>query len=186
MNRSKVWTVLHEAGRWQDMRRPLPEIQRRFNRDHYGEVNGYLVLKIDKLGVEKRGIILRNPADLWLSITTWHSQEKWRRNRLQKWNEDFNRIMTWMPHLLRLAESGRYFVIEFERMVRSQSYLRSILRHFEIDDVKISKKLIETKINASPDVIKRTRLEIFKPRIRDSIKRLTENYLQRTETIFGK
>ena len=180
MNKSSIWTVKHEAGNWQDMRQPVQEIQKRFSEDFYGEVNGYLRFMIDKLNVEKKGIILRNPADLWFSITTWHSKNK------QKWMNDFNQLVRVIPHLLRLAESGRYYVIEFERMISDRDYLKEVFKHFGIDDIRVTKSMLDTKINATPNVIRRTSWDDFKPQTRDKILKLAVNYQRRIDKIFGR
>lgn len=186
MNKSKIWTVKHEAGNWKDMRRSPQEIQKRFNRDYYAEVNGYLRFMIDDLNVEKKGIILRNPVDLWLSITTWHSQAKWRRTLQQKWAHDFNQLMAAIPHMLRLAESGRYFVIDFDRMVKSRNYLKEIFKYFGVADVRVTKSMLDTRVNSTPTVIRRRTMGDFKPKIRKAIFMLNEHYQVRTRRIFGK
>ena len=184
MNKSDMWTVKHEAGDWRDMRRPWQEIQRRFNRNYYGEVNSYLRFIVDKLNVEKKGIILRNPVDLWMSITTWHNHPGRGRTIRQKWNDDFNQLIKVIPHLLRLAESGQYYVIEFERMIKDLDYLKDIFKYFGIDNVRMTKKILETKVNSASNMNRRTSWNDFKPHIKESILKLAENYQIRTDEIF--
>lgn len=186
MNKSEIWTVKHEAGNWKDMRRPPREIQKRFNQNYYAEVNGYLRFMIEDLKVEKKGIILRNPVDLWLSITTWHSQAKWRKTLQQKWMHDFNQVMKAVPYLLKLAESGRYFVIDFDRMIKNRNYLKEIFKYFGVTDVKVTKKMLDTKVNSTPTVIRRRTMGDFKPKIRRAILMLNEHYQRRASKIFGK
>lgn len=183
MNKSEKWTVIHEAGRWHDMKRPVEEIQKRFHEDYYGEVNGYLRFVIDKIKCEKKGIILRNPVDIWLSITSWHNQERWANRRKKKWNEDFRATIRAIPHLLELAESGKYYVISFERMTTELEYLRDIFEYFGIDDVDVNHEMLTTKINEAPEET-RTSWKDFSPKIKDEILKLNDDYLRRIEKIF--
>jgi len=171
MNKSKKWTVT------------VPEIQKRFNRDFYGEVNSYLRFIIDKIECEKKGIILRNPIDLWLSITSWHSQERWASILKKKWNQDFRDIQKAIPHLLNLVESGNYHVISFRRMTTDLGYLRNIFEYFGVDNVEVDEKMLTTKVNAAPERL-RTSWEDFDHEIRAKIMRLNDEYLRRTEKIF--
>lgn len=169
MNKSKKWTVLHEPGKWYDPKHSAEEIQKRFNRNYYGEVNCYLRFVIDKIKCEKKGIILRNPIDQWLSFTSWHNRKKWGR--------DFKIFMRAIPHLLKLAETGEYYVISFERMITELGYLKAIFEHFEIDDVDVNDKMMNTKINAAPEE-SRTSWEDFSPEIKDKIFSLNDDYLR--------
>lgn len=183
MNRSKKWTVLHEIGKWRDMQRSIKEIQGRLNKNFYGEVNGYLLHLFERLRADKKGIILRNPIDLWFSITTWHSQAAWAAKKKEKWQWDFNRLMQTVPRLLNLAESGKYFVIEFDRMVTEKEYLKNIFDYFGIDDVKVTKQMVESKINQSPLPF-RTTWDDFSWKTKNAIEALNEAYLRRTDLIF--
>ena len=185
MNISETWTVKHEAGRRHDMTRPRKVIQARFNHDHYGEVNGYLRFIIDNLAVEKRGIILRDPAELYLSITTWHSQPKRQSVLKKKWKGDFIEVTKAIPYLLTLAESGRYFVIDFHRMVSDREYLKGIFAHFGITDIRVTKEMIDTRINKTPDEVRRTTWSDFNPGVKDAMLRLSGNYQKRVDKIFG-
>lgn len=183
MNKSKKWTVTHEAGKWHDMKRPVEEIQKRFHEDYYGDVNGYLRFVIDKIECGKKGIILRDPVDIWFSVTSWCSQERWA-NRIEKmWRQGFRGTIKAIPHLLRLAESGEYYVISFKRMTTELEYLQGVFEYFGIDDVDVNNEMLTTKINESPKEL-RTSWKDFSPEIRDAILNLNDDYLKRTEKIF--
>lgn len=184
MNKSKRWTVLHEAGKSHDRECSAEEIQKRFDRNYYGEVNGYLRFVIDKIECEKKGIILRNPIDQWLSITSWHNQKKWSQNLKDKWRSDFRSIRLAISLLLKLAETGEYYVISFERMTTELGYLKAIFEYFEIDDVDVNDEMMNTKINAAPEKSK-TSWESFSPRIKDIIFNLNDDYLRRIKEIKG-
>jgi len=163
-----------------DLTRPVSEIQKRFNQDYYGEINSYLRFVIDKIECEKKGIILRNPIDLWLSITSWHSQKRWASILKKKWNQDFRDVQKAIPHLLNLAESGNYYVISFKRMTTDLGYLQGIFEYFGVNDVEVDEKMLTTKINASPSELK-TRWEDFDIEIRKKISALNDEYLRRNK-----
>jgi hypothetical protein len=185
MNKSEKWTVLHEAGRWHDMKRTPKELNKRFARNYYGEVNGYLRFISDRIRVEKRGVILREPEELWFSITTWHKWLPLKIKQHEKWMSDLAGIKRAIPHLLNLVESGRYYVINFERMTTEKEYLKDIFLHFGIDDVKVTRSMLYTKINRVPEGVERTTWADFGPKVKDEIMRLKDMYLKRTEKIFG-
>jgi len=182
MNKSKKWTVLHEARKWHDLNCSAEEIQQRFNQEYYGEVNGYLRFVIDKINCEKKGIILRNPIDQWLSITSWHNHNKWACGLEKKWYSDFKMFRRAIPYLLKLAETGEYCVILFERMITELEYLKAIFRYFEIDDVDVNDEMMNTKINATSEKSK-TSWEDFSPRVKNIIFSLNDHYLKRIKKI---
>ena len=184
MNKSKKWTVLHEGGKYHDLKRSTEEIQKRFNWEYYGEVNGYLRFVIDKIECGKKGIILRNPIDLWLSITSHHNQKKWTCGLKKKWYSDFKYLRQAIPLLLKLAESGNYYVISFERMVTELEYLKAIFEHFEIDDVDVNDEMLKTRINEIPERLK-TSWGDFNPRVKNIIFSLNDSYLKRIKKIKG-
>jgi hypothetical protein len=177
MNKSRKWTVLHEAGYWHDLKRAPKELNKRFAKDYYGEVNGYLRFVADKIKVNRRGVILRDPEELWMSVTTWHSQDKWRPKLKEKWAQDFRWAKRTTPHLLGLADSGRYRVILFDRMISDVEYLRDIFTDFGIDDIDVTEEMIKTKINAAPANVRRTTWDDFSVEIRREIERLRDIYL---------
>ena len=184
MNKSKKWTVLHEAGKWHDLKRSAEEIQKRFNREYYGEVNSYLRFVVDKIDCEKKGVILRNPIDLWLSITSWHNQEKWANRRGKMWRADLRFIRQAIPLLLKLAETGEYYVISFNRMITELEYLKNIFEYFGVRDVVVDNKMLKTRINKTPER-RKTSWEDFSPRIKRLIFNLNDNYLERIKKIKG-
>ena len=184
MNKSKKWTVLHEVENYHDLKRSAEEIQKRFNREYYGEVNGYLRFVIDEIGCEKKGIILRNPIDQWFSITSWHNHNKWTCGLEKKWYSDFKYLRQAIPLLLKLAETGEYYIISFERMTTDLRYLKAIFEHFEIDDVDVNDEMMNTKINTAPKK-SRTSWEDFNPRIKKIIFSLNDLYLKRIKKIKG-
>ncbi len=49
----------------------MDQVNDRFDRDNYGEVNSFLRYILLDLGVKKKGVIRRNPADVFISICNW-------------------------------------------------------------------------------------------------------------------
>ena len=175
MNLSKKWTVMHEPGGPGDLRRRAEEIQKRLDRDYYGEVNSLLRFVSDELKVEKRGLILRSPVDLWFSITTWHARQK------HRWPGDLADMKRTIPHLLDLALSGHYRPIFFESMISSDFYLQNILADFGIDDVEITPEILKKKINQNLPGVRRTAWKDFNVETRLEIQRLAGMYATRLE-----
>jgi len=173
MNLSKRCTVEHEPGGPMDARQQAGEVQKRFDHDYYGEVNSLLRFVSDDIKVDKRGLILRSPIDLWFSITTWHAQQR------HKWPGDLADMKRTIPHLLNLAESGRYRVIYFEQMVSDEGYLRDIFTDFGIHDVEITPELLKKKINQSPSNARRATWADFGVRTRLEIQHLADMYAMR-------
>ena len=184
MNLSPTWTVLHEGPdtRSKHITR-VDLIQRRFRRDHYGEVSGYLVQFIDKLKLGRRGVILRDPAEAWLSITTYHSAT-YTDNLKSKWKHDLLRLKRDTPQVLKLAESGKYVVIDFRRMTTDPQYLGRVLRLFGVDDVEVTAEMVARKVNASPKTVRRTSWADFSREVRNDVQRLGDAYLRRSEAVF--
>lgn len=144
MNRSKLWTVEHEPkGQWNfksDIG-GIHSIRERFNRDYYGEVNSYLRFKADKIEVEKYGIILRDPIEIWLSITNRHPENRWMADL-----EDLERSII---RLLYYSMKKEFLSISFKRIIKDKRYLENIIKHFGIEDIEITDEILNTKINAT-------------------------------------
>jgi len=150
MNKSKVWTVEHEptmaaAVRAFRIRHPLimdaRHVQPRFNREHYGEVNSYLRHVLLDLDVARRGVIIRNPYDILVSVANWKSL-----NALN--NELLYTFALGFRDLHRAVEAGAQ-LIRFERMTTDAGYLQQTLVDFGITDVRVTPDNLQTKINTA-------------------------------------
>jgi len=149
MDKSKRWHVKHEAKT--DLKHvwipPQPSriqlIQRRFNRqEYYGEVNWLLLYHSEHMKLGQRGIIFRDPVEVWISLCNmWGSAR--RANRLIYHFYPFYR------QLASLAASGRYHIISFRQMTTSGKYLRRVLNDFGINDVEITPEMLKKKIHAT-------------------------------------
>ncbi|MHA1395738.1 MAG: hypothetical protein ACTSRZ_19735 [Promethearchaeota archaeon] len=143
MNQSKVWTVGHEPKKANDLKIDILHIQKRFNQDHYGEVNSYLRYKVDEIKVAKKGVILRDPAEIWLSIANRHPKERWK--------VDLEDLEKSIIRLLYYSTKKEFLSISFKLMIQDKDYLDEILKYFGIKDVNITDEILNTKINATKE-----------------------------------
>ena len=173
MNRSKKWTVLHEAGRAPGRPdfgpRSLADIQQRFNRDYYGEVNGFLRFRARDLKVEKMGVILREPVDHWISI----ANQKLPKTR-EKCIVQIDNLEKTLHELDFLAKRGAR-KIHFAPMVSDLAYLKEVFAYFEIPDVELTPSMQTTKINAT-NIKKYYSLTDFEPFVQKEVLRLQGIY----------
>ena len=155
MNRSKVWDVRHEPrGSWDAGTHPVGHrmpnhhgrprkrmpvgIQQAFDAPHYGEVNSYLRYWFRLIDGVRRGIIIRDPRDVVVSVANRHPLPG-------PHIEDF--VHCWWE-LLRWSFRASVLQIDFRRMTEDPQYLDGVLRHFDITDVHISADDVATKVNA--------------------------------------
>ena len=138
MNKSKQWTVLHEPRPSRNFME-AKDCGHRFKQSYYGEVNPFLrflTYQIKELGVEKIGVIWREPKDV---LTTW----KKRSSRYTERELDLH--LKYGVLLLEDLEKQGYVdrVISFDFMIRNKEYLHSILYSFGITDVPIDQLSLE-------------------------------------------
>jgi len=142
MNLSKQWTVLHEVGYDKDM---IPgwtrKIQKRLERDYYGEISSQFRFSVRNLTVDKKGVIFRDAEDLVLSNMNWRPE--------RKSSLVIDIIKMGLTELVYLVQCENAMPISFELMTTSVPYLQSILYMFGITDVRITPEIISTKINAN-------------------------------------
>lgn len=177
MNRSAVWTVRHEGVRkGMAPQKYAEKIQRVFDRNNYGEVSYYLQFVIPKLRLWRRGIVLRRPSDVWLSITTYRAATFGAERAVATLDADLRKMKRGVPHLLALAKSPKYAVIDFERMTTDAAYLGRIFRHFGVADVAVTEEMVRSKINASPESPQRKTWADFSPEAKAAIDKLDALY----------
>lgn len=149
MNLSSVWTVEHEPrGAFDEDAvdhlskcQPLPNsIMEAFNRDYYGEVNSRLRFWFEKLPVEKKGIIIRNPKEVVISIANRNYTLDKIETTIKKFGFYYNTFHFWLRDTSILK-------IDFSRMTNDTIYMENILDTFDIYDVNISEYIIKRKIN---------------------------------------
>ncbi len=159
MNKSPVWTVEHEppgSEPWVALEEahpfevpPLEDLQARFNRDKYGEVNSYLRYVIHDLDVASKGVLLRNPRDIALSAYNRKYDEF--ASGKDPPEAQIQRVNAALKAVDRCVEAGM-FVIRFERMVGDRDYLQQVLEEFGVDDYRVTEKDVNRRINPNPKV----------------------------------
>lgn len=132
MNESKKWCVRHEPS----SSISLKNIQPRFNRENYGEVNSFLRFCFKDLKVSKKGIILRSSKEIILSAS---NRKFFNKDLIFKIKEALllldNYIISGIP----------YF--KFKLFVSDVDYCKKLLNYFDIYDVKITEPKIRKKRN---------------------------------------
>lgn len=171
MNMSDSWTVHHEPGPSR-YRIPATEVQHRFDRDKYGEVNSLLRHAIFDLRVEKKGIILRNPLDIMLSVA--NKKRSISMSKLRQIDEGLGLID-------KAVEEGMY-VIRFEKMTTEVTNYLSILHHFGINDMDhlVTPALLSRKFN-----YKKTKKYHNFEDLPDHAKQMAEKYNWFIEKYYG-
>jgi|SaaInlV_100m_DNA_2_1039680.scaffolds.fasta_scaffold00307_3 hypothetical protein len=140
MNRSEVWTVLHEPGI--QRKAPIEKVQPRFQKDFYGEVNSYLMNVFKDLEVEKKAILIRHPHDVFLSA--YNRRPKFKCETVVPFMKEHYTILD------SYLEEG-IKMIRFEKMTTDIVYLQSLLDDFEINDVEICQEDLDIKINTNKE-----------------------------------
>ena len=145
MDKSKAWEVKHEPG--PPIIPPdheLKNVQKRFDSEtkryeHYGEVNSLLRYMMGQLRVDKKGIIIRDPIEVWISIAN--------RRHSKTWLSALVDYEATIQEFRELRRDGRILIIDFRKMTTDKDYLSSLLKFYGINDVKISGGLIRKKMN---------------------------------------
>lgn len=168
MNKSAQWTVLHEPPVSRD-RVSAAEVQERFNRDWYGEVNSYLRWCFADVDVDKRGIIIRNPTMILASASNR------RPPTLEAQRLSVDRIVDNLHILVRHIARHDVRLIRFEKMTTDVNYLKGVLRDFGITDHEPMQENMTTRVNqnARPSVYEELPREI-----RDSFVERAEFFLK--------
>lgn len=146
MNRSPTWTVRHEPRPRHDVRSLEGFSGRaRFNRHRYGEVNSRLRWVLMDIPVRRRGVIIRHPSSLWLSIYNKRASQG-RASDGQHYENILRAYGDALSMLDRYVRMGAT-LIRFERMTRDLNYLRRVLDSFGIHDVELSQDIMLRKVN---------------------------------------
>lgn len=139
MNKSKQWTVKHEARGYEDKRRDnYNNIQVAFQQPYYGEVNCYLYFYLDRLQADKVGIITREPKEIYLSMANRRDYEALK-GRIKELNIFYTKIL---PQYY-----DKVKIIEFSKITTDIDYLENTLLYFGINDVDMESIDLSRKIN---------------------------------------
>jgi len=149
MNKSKIWTVKHEPGssgveNYTSVK-SIEQTYKRFEiyKDHYGEVNSMLRRIFINFPVRKKGLLIRNPYDIYLSIANR------RQNTERRYLDEFIESLGIISHAL--SEDKKIKKIEFEKLVTDVVYAQETLKWFGINDVVVVEEDIKTKVNHTKD-----------------------------------
>jgi len=141
LNSSHQWEVVHEVTK-NEHNTDYREVQKRFDRDYYGEVNSYLRHTITELQVMRRGTIIRNPREIFVSMANM-------RNFVPFVASDhLNSSLSALDRYIRMVNDQK--VIRFELMTQDDSYLQEIAEYLGVTDVAIADCDTKTKVNAIP------------------------------------
>tara|TARA_B100000287_G_scaffold372418_1_gene371020 strand:+ start:49 stop:666 length:618 start_codon:yes stop_codon:yes gene_type:complete len=181
MNKSSDWEVLHEPTGYWDYETSLewkatlpPDIQSRFQKDNYGEVNSMLCNWFLDVDVKKRGLIFRNPTDIMLSVANRKSPEnfiEYSKDIL----ETYERFETYIKAYDLLGDEYNIHIINFEKMVSDIKYCQSILEHYGITDINVTGDILEKKVNQTHQKIY-TDMSQFDDKIKLNITKTNEIY----------
>jgi len=172
MDLSPTWTVTHEGGeKWIELRKSAQAIQKRFGRDYVGDVSNYTRFAIADLDVRRKGVILRSPKEIWISLDAKRKSAYGGKAPASKRAQDFRRFREAIPHVLNLARRPDILAIDFKRMTSDVAYLQGIFDYFGIDDVTITQSMVDVPINNAPGV-ERVTLKSFGEAIRTEVRRL--------------
>ena len=149
MNKSEEWTVEHEPRFSRDEK--LKDsvgyhtlVEKDFI-DYYGEVNTYMRFHIEKMRVQRKGLLLRDPLDVFLSV----ANRKYQNTHLVYISE----IEYWYNQFFRLIDSNENIKpISFVKMTSDLDYLDDVIKHFGIMDVNISEDVIKKKVNPNRSI----------------------------------
>lgn len=140
LNKSKKWSVIHEYQNDFLYEKLVNRVRARFLQENYGEVNSYLrQIAKDIDTVNKLGVIIRNPVDIFLS--TYNRKPT---ISIDKIISHLNNE-TFLP-LHNLICNHNVKIIRFDLMTSDINYLIEIARYFGIDDLDVTMLSLD-KIN---------------------------------------
>jgi hypothetical protein len=160
MNKSKIWKVAHEPNGGVVTKDNLL----RFNDDYYGEVNSMMRHHFNNITVGKKGVIIRNPKDIYMSLLNRNKNDLEIFKTLDELNKYYKLFLEWV-------ESDDIVRIDFDKMVRDVNYLTSILEEFGITDVPITTDIINKKVNINK-VIKYKSFDTLPTKYKDAFNKL--------------
>jgi hypothetical protein len=141
MNRSESWTVEHEPWPLYNMHEVMDQVHARFDRENYGEVNSFLRYILLDLGVNKKGVIRRNPADIFISICNWED------GFIEELPEKIDFIKRSFEAVDRAFEADGIYPIAFEKLTTDPDYTNQVIADFGIKDVVLTKEDLAMKIH---------------------------------------
>lgn len=179
MDKSETWTVKHEPGvpgiENYTTAESINDTLKRFEFNHYGEVNSMLRRIFIHLPVAKRGLLIRNPYDVYLSIANRKQATE------RKFIDEFKESLGLINYALS-KKNFKVIKIEFEKLVTNIDYAKMVLKWFDIDDVEIKKEDIITKVNFTKEKNRKYKtIKDLPPDVRKEIMIASERFLENRE-----
>jgi len=142
MNISNKWTVMHEPRGDRDAARDnIEEIQKTFDYENtYGEVNSRLRHYIGKIKVDKVGVILRDPKEIFVSMF-------WRNASLEVMKDKINSLKKFNKEIMPSLDKD-IVRIDFKKMVSDINYLQGVMKTFDVDDIP-TRAIVFAPINST-------------------------------------
>lgn len=108
----------------------------------YGEVNSGLKFCLPQISVDRKGVILRDPKEVYLSVIN-------RRNEINNKEayyiyREYNMFISWL-------EINDIIFVSFKRMVSESQYISKITEQFMGTTPKLSEVKLQKKINRNPN-----------------------------------
>jgi len=137
MSRDPRWNIWHEPRGKEDEEffncLSVPsKIQRAFKQDFYGEVNSRLRFYVDRINVDDKGIIIRNPKDIFLSTMN-------RGKDAYKMARDIFLAYQFFNTL------NDVLFIDFSKMVSDKDYLENVIKYFGVQPIVDMKPVNKNK-----------------------------------------
>lgn len=152
MNNSKQWIVNHEPrGNKDEIEKnnknyPNEVLNHIFSKPYYGEVNSYLRFHFMRIKTDKKGILLRSPKKIFLSVMN-------RKNYDQHYKQFANDISAWYDIFSTILTTDRQITpIIFEKITTDVNYLEKTLYKFNVKDVTITNNLLDKVVNANKSI----------------------------------
>ncbi len=133
MNKSTQWTVLHEPNNSSN----VEEIQNRFSKEYYGEVNSYLRWYASKIKVDRKGVLIRNPLEILIS--TFNHKGECNKVYIYRISESL--------YLIDELVKNDSQIIYFKSLINNPIYCQQIIKDFGINDVDVKEEDIKLKKN---------------------------------------
>lgn len=136
------WRVLHEpAGKADALPGQVERIQERFDdaTEPYGEVNSHLRHHACNVRVDAYGLLLRDPAEVWVSIANRKPERLWA-HLLADYEASVDAFF-------QLARRNGAVVIDFHRAVRNPRYLGVAAECLMATEWEVPKSVFEERCN---------------------------------------
>jgi hypothetical protein len=138
LNSDPNWTVEHEPyGDFQSTREVAARFYEESKRKNYGEVNSFLRFQANSLLVNKIGIILRNPLDIYQSM-------------VNRGNDNISHLLDALYALDGLARSNDCIIISFSKMTQDENYLRFVASQFGLHNITINLVKVNESVKTLP------------------------------------